>query len=118
MPKKRYVEELIPDAAYYDEYTFEGPIVIILEKLSRSLQSAYDLGYAKVHIKKNYGYDDSFSFSMVGTRPETEAEIIKRVDKTRKARETKAKNKIKRAEQSEVERRILYKELQEEFGEV
>ena len=116
MPKKRYIEEVVPDADYYDEYSFEGPIVNILEKLSNSLQKAYDMGYSKVHIKKNYGYDDSASYSLYGTRAETEMEIEKRLAKARRARETKARNKIRKAEQSEVERRILYKELQEEFG--
>ena len=103
---------MVPDADYYDEYSFEGPIVDILKKLSKSLQRAYDQGYSKVHIKKNYGYDDSASYSLYGSRPETEPEIEKRLIKARKSKETKARNKIKNAEQ----RRKLYERLQEEFG--
>ena len=112
MAKKRYIEEVVPDADYYDDYSFEGPIVDTLKKLSKSLQKAYELGYSKVHIKKNYGYDDSASYSLYGSRPETEEERTKRLEKNRKAREKKAKNKIKNAEQ----RRKLYERLQEEFG--
>ena len=112
MPKKRYIEELIPEADYYDEYSFEGPIVETLKKLSKSLQKAYDLGYSKVYIKRTYGYDDSSDYALYGSRPETEPEIEKRLIKARKSKETKARNKIKNAEQ----RRKLYERLQEEFG--
>ena len=116
MPKKRYIEEVVPNADYYDAYSFEGPIVETLKKLSKSLQKAYDQGYSKVHVKKNYGYDDSASYSLIGTRAETEPEIEKRVAKARRAKETKAKNKIKSDARAEVDRRKLYEELQEEFG--
>ena len=112
MPKKRYIEEMVSDADYYDAYSFEGPIVETLRKLSKSLQKAYDQGYSKVHIKKNYGYDDSVSYCLMGTRAETAGEIARRLVKARKSKETKARNKIKNAEQ----RRKLYERLQEEFG--
>ena len=116
MPKKRYIEELVPDADYYDDYSFEGPIVDTLKKLSKSLQKAYDLGYSKVYIKTTYGYDDSSDYALYGSRPETELEITKRLAKARRAKETKAKNKIKNEERAAVDRRKLYVELKEEFG--
>ena len=97
-------------------YDFDGSITEIIEKLQKIKDKYESEGYYNISIDAEQGYEH-VCFGVVGTRLETDKEVERRVEETRKERARKKTEKEEKEEKTVAEYE-QYQKLHKKFGEL